>query len=65
MCVAATARASSDFGHKTTAIDDSCATRDLEFRSQIVPAAQVHAVMMPALVFSYAQVVTTEEYFAT
>jgi len=62
MCVDATTRASSDFGYKTTVIDDACATRDLEFRGQIVPAAQVHAAMMSALAFAYAKVATTEEY---
>lgn len=62
MCVDATTRAASDFGYKTTVVDDACATRDLEFRGEIVPAAQVHAAMMSALAFAYGKVVSTEEY---
>lgn len=64
MCVDATTRAASDFGYKTTVVDDACATRDLEFRGEIVPAAQVHAAMMSALEFAYATVATTEEYIS-
>jgi len=64
MCVDATTRAASDFGYKTTVVDDACATRDLEFRGEVVPAAYVQAAMMSALGFAYAKVVTTEEYIA-
>lgn len=62
MCIDATTRAASDFGYKTTVVHDACATRDLEFRGQTVPAAQVHAALMSALAFAYATVVTTDEY---
>lgn len=64
MCIDATTRAASDFGYKTTVVDDACATRDLEFRGAIVPAAQVHAAMMAGLAFAYASMATTEEYIA-
>ncbi|ATQ77071.1 cysteine hydrolase [Massilia violaceinigra] len=64
MCVDATTRAASDFGYKTTVVDDACATRELEFRGETVPAAQVHAAMMAALEFAYAKVTTTEEYIS-
>lgn len=64
MCIDASTRAASDFGYKTTVVHDACATRDLEFRGQTVPAAQVHAALMSALAFAYATVVTTEEYVA-
>lgn len=64
MCVDATTRAASDFGYKTTVVDDACATRDLEFRGQIIPAGQVHAALMSSLAFAYGKVVTTDEYVA-
>ena len=64
MCIDATTRAASDFGYKTTVVHDACATRDLEFRGQMVPAAQVHATLMSALAFAYATIVTTDEYLA-
>lgn len=64
MCIDATTRAASDLGYKTTVVHDACATRDLEFRGQTVPAAQVHTALMSALEFGYAAVVTTDEYVA-
>lgn len=62
MCIDATTRAASDFGYKTTVVHDACATRDLEFGGQTVPAAQVHTALMSALAFGYASVVSTDEY---
>jgi len=62
MCIDATTRAASDFGYKATVVHDACATRDLEFGGQVVPAAQVHGAMMSALAFAYAKVVTTDAY---
>lgn len=64
MCIDATSRAASDFGYKTIVVHDACATRDLEFGGQVVPAAQVHAALMAALAFAYATVTTTDEYLA-
>jgi nicotinamidase-related amidase len=65
MCIDATTRAASDFGYKTTVVHDACATRDLEFRGETVPAAQVHTALMSALAFGYASVVGTDEYLAS
>lgn len=62
MCIDATTRAASDFGYKATVVHDACATRDLEFGGQVVPAAQVHTALMSALAFAYAKVTTTDEY---
>ena len=64
MGIDATTRAASDLGYKTTVVHDACATRDLAFQGQTVPAAQVHAALMSALGFAYATVVTTDEYLA-
>jgi len=64
MCIDATTRAACDFGYKTTVVHDACATRDLEFNGQTVPAAQVHAAFMSALAFAYASVVSVDDYLA-
>lgn len=65
MCIDATTRAAADFGYKTTVVHDACATRDLEFCGDTVPAAQVHTALMSALAFGYASVVTADEYLAS
>ena len=62
MCIDATARAASDYGYKTTVVQDACATRDLEYGGTTVPAASVHAAMMSALGFAYATVTDTDSY---
>ncbi|GAA0424685.1 cysteine hydrolase family protein [Massilia aurea] len=64
MCIDATTRAACDFGYKTTVVHDACATRDLEFGGQTVPAAQVHTAFMSALAFAYASVLPTDDYLA-
>lgn len=64
MCIDATARAASDFGYKTTVVQDACATRDVEFEGVVVPAAQVHAALMSSLGFAYATITTTKAYAA-
>ena len=64
MCIDATARAASDYGYKVTVVHDACATRDLEFNGQTVPAAQVQTALMSALGFAYAKIMTTDEYLA-
>jgi len=65
MCIDATTRAAADLGYKVTVVHDACATRDLEFRGQVVPAAQVHAALMAALAFGYGTVTTVDEYLAS
>lgn len=65
MCIDATTRAASDFGYRTKVVHDACATREIEFRGETVPAAQVHAALMSALAFGYAAVVSTDEYLAS
>ncbi|MBD9529098.1 isochorismatase family protein [Paracoccus sp. PAR01] len=62
MCIDAAARAASDHGYKTTAVQDACATRDLEHEGVTVPAVSVHAAMMSALGFANATITDTESY---
>ena len=64
MCVDATTRAAYDLGLKCTLIHDACATRDLEFGGQRVPAAQVHASFMAALGWWYAELVRARDFLA-
>jgi nicotinamidase-related amidase len=62
MCVDAAVRAASDFGYKVKVVHDACATLDLDFNGVKVPAAHVHATLMAAFEFAYAQVISTEDY---
>ncbi|MGY2377030.1 cysteine hydrolase family protein [Pseudomonas sp. SDO524_S393] len=62
MCIDGVARAAADLGYKVTVIHDACATRDLEFNGQVIPAEQVHGAYMTSLAFGYASVVSADEY---
>jgi nicotinamidase-related amidase len=61
MCVDATVRAAVDLGFETAVVHDACATCDLEFGGQVVPAAAVHAAFLAALGDGYAAVVSTDD----
>jgi len=61
MCVDATVRHAADAGYKITLLSDACATRQLSFGGEAVPARQVHAAFMAALNGLYAKVVKTDE----
>ena len=61
MCIDATTRAAFDLGFGCTVVADACATRDLEFRGEHLPASQVHAAFMAALAVPYARVLATGE----
>jgi nicotinamidase-related amidase len=62
MCVEAAVRAAADFGFEVIVVHDACATRDLEFGGDTVPAAQVHAGALAAMKGNYATVVSTAEF---
>lgn len=62
LCVDATVRAACDLGFSCTVIEDACATKDLEFRGSLVPAAHVHGAFMAALHAAYAKVMTAREF---
>ena len=61
MCVDATVRAAVDLGFDTTVVHNACATCDLEFGGESVPAASVHTAFLAALADGYAAVVSTDE----
>lgn len=65
MCIDAAARAASDFGYKTSVVQDACATCDVQHGDITVPAALVHAAMMSALGFAYASVINAQDYIDT
>jgi len=64
MCVDATVRAAFDYGLKCTVLHDACATRELAFQAQIIPAAHVHASFLAALNGVYAQVMSVAEFLS-
>ncbi|XXF79672.1 cysteine hydrolase family protein [Myxococcaceae bacterium GXIMD 01537] len=64
MCVDAGVRAAADLGYSVTVLPDACATRNLEFNGQTVPAPQVHAAFLAALGFGYARILPTASFLA-
>ncbi len=65
MCIDATTRAAADLGFDCTVAHDACATRDVDFQGQTVPAKDVHSAFMSALGFAYAKVLPTKEVLRT
>jgi nicotinamidase-related amidase len=63
MCLEAATRAAADLGFACTVVGDACATRDVTFGDQTVPAAQVHASTLATL-RAYADVTDTEGYLS-
>ena len=62
MCIDAVVRAAADMGYPVTVLQDACATLDLTFAGVTVPAAHVHAAMMAAFEFGYANVKRVDDY---
>jgi nicotinamidase-related amidase len=61
MCVDTTVRAAADLGFACTLAHDACATRDLAFGGQSVPASAVQAAFMAALNGSFGSVLSAAE----
>jgi nicotinamidase-related amidase len=59
MCVEAGTRAATDLGFECWLAGDACATRDLNFGGEVVPARQVHLAVLAALNGTYARVLPT------
>jgi nicotinamidase-related amidase len=64
MCIDTTVRAAKELGYTSTLITDACATRDLKFEDELLPACTVHATFMAALEGMFATVMTAEEYLS-
>ncbi len=62
MCVDATTRAAKDFGFSISVIGDACATRDLEYKGNVVKATEVQNSFLSALNYFYSVVQNTKEY---
>jgi len=63
MCVEGAVRAGYDLGYTITLVHDACATRDLKWGDEIVPARMVHLSTLSTLK-SYAKVMSTGEFLA-
>lgn len=61
VCIDAVTRAAVDFGYECHVAHDACATLDLEFNGETVPAKHVHHAFMAALSFGYCNVDSTEQ----
>jgi nicotinamidase-related amidase len=61
MCVDATVRAAVDLGFEATVVPDACATCDLDFAGETIPARQVHGAFLAALGDGYATLTAAEE----
>jgi nicotinamidase-related amidase len=64
MCIDTTVRAAKELGFMSILIVDTCATRDLKFENEILPARTVHAAFMAALDGMFATVMTAEKYLS-
>lgn len=61
MCVDATVRAAVDLGFEATVVHDACATCDLDFAGETIPARQVHGAFLAALGDGYAALSDTSD----
>lgn len=57
MCIDSTVRSGFDLGLSCVVVADGCATRDLAYGDQNIPAAQVQGAYMAALAAAFAKVV--------
>jgi len=62
MCIDATTRAAFDLGFQCTVVADACATRDLTFNDNTIPAQAVHGAFMAALSSPYATIGSTDQF---
>lgn len=60
MCIDATVRAAFDSGFTCMVAEDACATKNLTFKGNTIPASTVHAAFMASLSGSYATVRQTK-----
>lgn len=61
MCVDTTVRACKDYGLAVTLLDDACATKDVPWNGEIIPARTVHDVFMASLSGMFATVIKTDQ----
>ncbi|MCL1941684.1 MAG: cysteine hydrolase [Synergistaceae bacterium] len=61
MCIDTTVRACQDFGLNVTLLDDACATKDLKYGGETIPAQTVHKTFMASLNGVFADVMMADE----
>jgi len=61
MCIDTTIRAGYDLGYDITLAGDACATKDLQFEGETIPADQVHHSFLAALNGTFCRVIKTEQ----
>lgn len=61
MCIDTSTRAAADAGFECTLVHDACATRDLSFGGETIPATSVHHAFVAALSGAFAKVVAADE----
>lgn len=64
MCIDTTVRACQERNLAVTLLSDACATKDLSFANEVIPAKTVHNAFMAALDGMFAQVIKTQDYLA-
>ena len=62
MCIDTTTRACMDYGIKVTLLADGCATKDLTWNGETIPAQTVHNIYMASLNGMFAKVIKTDEF---
>jgi nicotinamidase-related amidase len=62
MCVDTTVRAANSLGIPTTVLHDACATKDLVWEKDLIPASVVHGTFMASLQNVFAKVISTAEF---
>lgn len=65
MCIDSTTRAAFDLGFDCTVVQDACATKDLSFDHNVIPADVVHRAFLGALNGMFAKVMPAEKALST
>jgi len=58
--VSTTVRRAKDYGYRCTLVEDASTTRDLAFKDEIIPAAQIHRCEMAVMADNFACVAPTD-----
>lgn len=64
MCIDTTVRAAADLGFPVLLAGDACATKDLSYDGQTIPAHEVHGAFLAALNGSFARVLPSADLLA-
>lgn len=62
MCIDTTVRAARNYGYEVTLIEDACATKDLVWNQNTIPAPVVQDAFLSALDGTFATIKTTDQW---